>query len=87
VEIKIHTGRRAFNAMSSISRKILKINYLHAHDFLNLGGLIGRPVDIDQRVMKTRVREVWKYRQTGKGRFALRITLENNIVVGWDDKT
>jgi len=41
VEIKIHTGRRAFNAMSSISRKILKINYLHAHDFLNLGGLVG----------------------------------------------
>jgi len=40
VEIKIHTGRRAFNAMSSISRKILKINYLHAHDFLNLGGLV-----------------------------------------------
>ena len=47
----------------------------------------GRPVDIDEKVMKTRKREVWKYRQTGRGRFALRITLDDDVVVGWDDKS
>lgn len=47
---------------------------------------LGRPVDIDQRVMKTKTKEVWKYRQTGRGRFALRVTLENDRVIGWDQK-
>jgi hypothetical protein len=41
VEIKIHTGGRAFNTMSSTYLIILKINYLNAHIFLNLGGLAG----------------------------------------------
>lgn len=45
---------------------------------------LGRPLDIDQKVLKTK--EVWKYNQTGKGRYALRITLENGEVVGWDQK-
>ncbi|AZG97077.1 DUF2845 domain-containing protein [Proteus mirabilis] len=47
---------------------------------------LGKPVDIDQRVMKTKVKEVWKYNKTGKGRYALRITLENGEVIGWDQK-
>jgi DUF971 family protein len=47
----------------------------------------GRPVDVDEKVMKTRKREVWKYQQTGRGRFALRITLDDDVVVGWDDKS
>lgn len=47
---------------------------------------LGLPVDIDQRVMKSKVRETWKYHQQGKNRFGLRITLENDLVVGWDQK-
>ncbi|WP_298017832.1 DUF2845 domain-containing protein [uncultured Castellaniella sp.] len=47
---------------------------------------LGGPVDIDQKVMKNKVRETWKYRQQGANRFGLRITLENGIVVGWDQK-
>lgn len=47
---------------------------------------IGRPLDTDQRVMKTKIKEVWKYNRTGKGRYALRITFENGVVVGWDSK-
>src|SRR5471030_1097455 len=41
--IKIHTGGRAFNTVSSIYLKILKINHLTAHNFPNLGGLGGYP--------------------------------------------
>lgn len=47
---------------------------------------LGKPLDIDQRVLKTKTKEVWKYNKTGKGRYALRITLENGYVVGWDQK-
>ena len=47
---------------------------------------IGDPVDIDQKVLKTKKKEVWKYFPQGKRRYGLRITLENDEVVGWDEK-
>jgi len=46
----------------------------------------GKPVEIDEKILKTKSKEVWKYNQTGKGRFALRITLENGEVIGWEKK-
>ncbi|MDO8941393.1 MAG: hypothetical protein Q7U98_19730 [Methylicorpusculum sp.] len=48
---------------------------------------LGQPADVDRKVMKTKIREVWKYFKTGKRRYALRITLENGVVVGWDKKS
>ncbi len=47
---------------------------------------IGRPVDIDERVMKTKCRHVFKYAQRGRNKFALRLTFEDGHLVGWDDK-
>lgn len=47
---------------------------------------LGEPLDIDQKVLKTKVKEVWKYEQTGKNRFGLKITLDDGVVVGWDQK-
>jgi hypothetical protein len=47
----------------------------------------GQPLDIDERVFKKSTRQTWKYMQTGVNRFALRVTLEDGFVVGWDDKT
>ncbi|HEY8084410.1 MAG TPA: hypothetical protein VIE69_02265 [Methylophilaceae bacterium] len=47
---------------------------------------LGPPVDVDKQVMKTKTKEVWKYHQTGKNRFGLRVTFEDNVVVGWDKK-
>lgn len=47
---------------------------------------LGAPVDIDQKVMKTRRREVWKYHHRGGNRYGLRITVENGAVSGWDEK-
>ena len=47
---------------------------------------LGQPTDIDQEVLKTKKREIWKYNQTGKNRFKLRLTIENGTVVGWDKK-
>ncbi len=47
---------------------------------------IGKPLDIDQKVLKTKTKEVWKYNKTGKNRYGLKVTLENGEVVGWDKK-
>ncbi|OUD11714.1 DUF2845 domain-containing protein [Thioflexithrix psekupsensis] len=48
---------------------------------------LGKPLDIDKKVMKTKTKETWKYNKTGRGRYALRIILEDGYVVGWDNKT
>lgn len=47
---------------------------------------IGRPVDIDSKFLKRKTRETWKYNETGKNRFDLRVLIENDIVVGWEKK-
>ena len=47
---------------------------------------IGRPVAIDNKVLKTKKKEIWKYHPQGGNRFNLRVTLENDIVVGWENK-
>lgn len=36
--------------------------------------------------MATRTREIWKYGQTGHNRYGLRITLDDEVVTGWDRK-
>ena len=47
---------------------------------------LGSPVEIDQKLMKTKSRNVWKYQHKGANRFGLRVTVENGHVVGWDKK-
>lgn len=46
----------------------------------------GEPEAIDQKYMKAKSREIWKYHHEGGNRFLLRVTLENGLVVGWDAK-
>lgn len=48
---------------------------------------LGNPEDVDEKVLKTKKKEVWKYNHRGGNRYALRVTLDNDIVVGWDQKT
>ncbi len=47
---------------------------------------IGRPAAIDQKHLKTKTREVWKYYPQGKNRYGLRVTLDDGQVNGWDSK-
>ena len=47
---------------------------------------LGYPADVDQKVLKTKKKEVWKYGHQGSNRYKTRITLENDVVVGWDMK-
>jgi hypothetical protein len=48
---------------------------------------IGQPAAKDNKVLKSAVRQVWKYNQRGKNRYGLRVTVENGLVVGWDNKS
>jgi hypothetical protein len=47
---------------------------------------LGRAAAVDDNLLKTRKREVWKYEPSGVNRYKLRITLDNDVVVGWDHK-
>lgn len=47
---------------------------------------LGRPVDIDEKVLKARVRQTMKYGEDGKKRFKLRVIVENGVVVGWEKR-
>lgn len=46
----------------------------------------GQPLDIDENVLKTKKKEIWKYYQKGTNRYGLRVIVENGIVIGWDEK-
>lgn len=47
---------------------------------------LGKPIDIDENVLKTKKKETWKYCQKSANRFGLKIRVENGIVVGWDER-
>jgi hypothetical protein len=47
---------------------------------------LGRPEDIDEKVLKTKRKEIWKYYRRGANRYGLKVTVENNFVTGWDEK-
>ncbi|MFO0755061.1 MAG: hypothetical protein U0359_01105 [Byssovorax sp.] len=47
---------------------------------------LGSPADVDETVLKTKRKHVYKYNPQGANRFGHRIFLENDTVVGWEDK-
>jgi hypothetical protein len=72
---------------AEIVDRIMARSYWQGQTSDQLSDSLGSPVDVDRKILKTKSKEVWKYLQTGKGRFGLRITLENDIVVGWEERT
>ena len=47
----------------------------------------GQPEAVDQKYLKSKSREVWKYHHQGANRYGLRVTLEDGFVVGWESKS
>jgi hypothetical protein len=45
---------------------------------------LGPPVEVDEKVLKTKTKHTWKYEPQGGNRFALRVFLEDGVVVGWE---
>jgi hypothetical protein len=48
---------------------------------------LGKPVTVDTKIFKTKTRETWKYNRRGANRYGLRITLDEGIVVAWEQKS
>ena len=72
---------------AEIAERIMKGVYWKGQTAEQLRDALGKPADIDQTVLKTKVKEVWKYQPTGKRRYAVKITLDDGVVVGWEDKS
>jgi hypothetical protein len=47
---------------------------------------LGPPVAIDRKVYKSKTTETHKYVQSGKKSFRCRVRVENDVVVGWEQK-
>jgi hypothetical protein len=67
-----------------IARQIMKCVLWKGETQEQLLESLGRPADIDQKVLKTKTKEVWKYRPTARNRFGLKVTLDDGIVTGWE---
>ena len=48
---------------------------------------LGQPDAVDNKLLKTMTREIWKYHPSGVNRYRLRITVDNGRVAGWDKKS
>lgn len=66
--------------------RIMKASIWVGQTTEQLTDAIGRPVDVDEKVLKTKTKEVWKYAPKGRNRYGLRVTVENGVVVGWDER-
>lgn len=49
--------------------------------------MFGPPLDVDEKVLKTKTKRTYKYKSLGKNRYALRIYIEQDEVTGWEDKS
>ncbi len=47
---------------------------------------MGRSEAVDRKVLKTKTKEVWKCQATGKNRYAVKVILEDDVVIGWEKK-
>jgi hypothetical protein len=45
---------------------------------------LGEPAAIAERVLKTKVKQTFKYWPLDRRRFALKVLIENGVVVSWD---
>lgn len=71
----------------SLVNKLMEHSFWQGQTSEQLLDSLGSPKDIDEKVLKTKKKEIWKYHHQGGNRYGLRITLDNDIVVGWDQKT
>ena len=69
-----------------VARRIMKRELWQGETQEQLLESLGTPADTDQKVLKTKSKEVWKYRPVGKNRFGLKVTLDDGIVVASDSK-
>ncbi len=47
----------------------------------------GNPTKIDSKIYKTKTKHTYKYNPIGRRQYGQRVIVENDIVVGWDNKS
>jgi len=72
---------------SELVNNIMERSFWQGQTSEQLMDSLGSPEDIDEKILKTKKKEIWKYNHQSGNRYGLRITLDNDIVVGWDQKT
>jgi hypothetical protein len=45
--------------------------------------MFGEPAEVSTRVYKTKTAETWKFNRTSGKKYALQVTIENGLCVGW----
>ena len=45
---------------------------------------LGKAEDIDQKSLRTKTKEIWKYGHEGENNYRLKINLKNDVVIGWN---
>jgi hypothetical protein len=70
-----------------IVQRIMNRKFWEGQTAQQLIDSVGNPLSIDKKSMVSRKREVWKYNSIGRSRYGLRITLDNDVVIGWDQKS
>lgn len=69
---------------AEIADAIMAKKYWQGATFEMMKEAHGEPVEVRQKVLKSKTRETHCYQQTAKNRFALRLHYEDGEVVGWD---
>lgn len=64
---------------------ILAGRYWQGATFDMVREALGEPVDVREKVFKTKTETTWLYNQLSAQRFGLKIHFENGEVVGWDN--
>ena len=47
---------------------------------------LGKPLMINEQVLKTKTKYTYKYNRIAKNRYGLKVIIENGLVIGWDKK-
>jgi hypothetical protein len=77
---------RAKYSDESVARAIMRHEFWEGQTREQLLDARGSPQAIDQVLLKTRKREVWKYQPVGKNRYRVRITLDDDVVVSYENR-
>lgn len=70
----------------SIVERIVSRTIWHGETAEQLTDSLGKPRDVDEKVMRTKRLETWKYGRDLRNRYRLRVMLDNGAVVAWEQR-
>lgn len=79
---RLHTKYRD----EAIVQRILSGQPWQGETAAQLFDSLGMPAAVDNNLLKTRKRDIWKYYPNGANRYRLRVTLDDDIVASWEQK-